>query len=143
MNTFSIGNVEIDIAGYLDTRIEDGTLVAFFPESDFANARFTVVTVMRDGGEVPRAAEKIMEDRAAKIGAKLHIEENFVWYYTVEIASEGTSGSKMHYWFVGMGGHAVVVSCFIDAAQSDSIDARRVLDSILVSVKSIRRKSID
>jgi hypothetical protein len=140
MKTFSIGDTLIDIADFLDTRIEDDTLVAFFPHSDFANARFTIVTVKKDGKEVDKAGENIVRQRAEKLGAELYQEKNFVWYYTSESASEGSPGSLMHYWYIGMGGHVIIASCFIDSAYKDSSDAKRVLDSMLLSIKSIRRK---
>ena len=137
--TFRIGRVLIDVADFLDTRIEQSTLVAYHPESDFANARFSIITVSKDGVEVPCAAEDLMRERAEALGVELHEEDHFVWYYTTDPASEGAPGSMMHYWFVGMGGHAVLVTCFIDDLHNDVAEAKRVLDSISASVMSIRR----
>lgn len=140
MKTFSIGDTLIDIAEFLDTRIEDDTLVAYFPESDFANARFSVVTVKKDGKEVEKAGENIVRERAEKLGAKPNEDDGFVWYYTSEAASEGPPGSLMHYWYIGMGGQVVIASCYVDVSYEDIPETKQVLDSIPISIKSIRRK---
>ncbi len=141
MKTFSLGNTLIDVADFLETRIEEDTLVAYFPESDFANARFSKITLLKDGKEVPDAGREMIEARAAKFGLDLNHEENSVWYYTSLDSTEGAPGSMMHYWYVGIASHVVVVSCFIDSATSDTEDVKRVLKSIPASVKSIRQKS--
>ncbi|MBK8091982.1 MAG: hypothetical protein IPK32_08355 [Verrucomicrobiaceae bacterium] len=140
MKTFSLGNTVIDIADFLETRIEEDTLVAFWPESDFANVRFSKLTLQRDGKEVQNAGKEMIESRAAKFDLALNDEGEIVWYYTTQESSEGAPWSIMHYWYVGLGSHVVIASCFIDSAKADTNEAKQVLDSMLASVRSIRQK---
>src|SRR5438034_90007 len=64
MRTFSIGSTKIDLPGFLETRVENDTLVAFPPRTDFANLRFTVISVTKDGEAVGGAGEKMIRERA-------------------------------------------------------------------------------
>ncbi len=139
MQTFSIGNTRIDLPDFLETRIEDDTLVAFPPHTDFANLRFTLVSVTKEGQEVAGAGEKMIRECAAEAKAQLHESRDRVWYHVTKPASEGSAGSLMHYWYVGMGGHSLVVSCFVDAAQSAHPLAQRVLASVEPAILSFRR----
>src|SRR5262249_10782380 len=134
-----IGGTKIDLPDFLDTRIEDDTLVAFPPRSDFANLRFTVITVTKDGQAVPNAGETMIRERAIEAQAQLHEGSDRVWYNVTEPASEGSAGSLMHYWYVGMDGHLLVVSCFVDAMKSSHPVAQRVLASVEPAVQSFRR----
>lgn len=140
MKTFSLGSTLIDIADFLETRIEEDTLVAFWPGSDFANVRFSKITLQRDGKEVPNAGKDMIESRAAKFGLALTDEGESAWYYTTQESSEGTPGSIIHYWYVGLGAHVVIASCFIDSAQADTDEAKMVFNSMPTSVRSIRQK---
>ena len=110
VQTFSIGRTSIDLPAFLETRVEDGTLVAYPPRTNFANLRYTVISVIKDGKEVANAGDKMIRDRAANAKAKLNEGVDRVWYTSVEKASQGSDGSLMHYWFVGMGGH---VNCIL------------------------------
>jgi len=139
MRTFSIGSTKIDLPDFLETRIEDDTLVAFPPRTDFANLRFTLINVTRDGQPVADAGVKMIRERAAEAKAQLHEGSDRVWYHVTESASEGSAGSLMHYWYVGMDGHTLVVSCFVDATRSSHPVAQRVLASVEPAIHSFRR----
>jgi hypothetical protein len=141
MQTFSIGSTTIDLPGFLETRIEDDTLVAFPPRTDFANLRFTVISMTNYGQEVAGSGERFIRERAAEAKAQLHQSSGRVWYHVSKPASEGSAGSLMHYWYVGMGGYSLVVSCFIDAAQSSNPTAERVLAAVEPAIQSFRRDS--
>jgi hypothetical protein len=138
MQTFSIGSTRIDLPDFLGTRIEDDTLVAYPPHTDFANLRFTVITVSKEGQVVSDAGEQIIRERAIKAGARLHEATGKVWYCVAEPASEGSAGSLMHYWYVGMNGHSLMVSCFVDAAKSGDPVAQRVLAAVVPAIHSFR-----
>ncbi len=45
----------------------------------------------------------------------------------------------MHYWYVGMDAHVLVISCFIDAMESKNTSATRVLDSVSSTIDSFRK----
>ena len=139
MQTFSIGCTAVDLPDFLETRFEEDTLVAYPPRTDFANLRFTVISIKKDGREVAGAGEKLIRKLAAEIKAKLHEENGRVWYQLTDIASEGSAGSQMHYWYVGLGGHSLVVSCFVDASRSTEPMTHRVLASVEPAIQSFRR----
>jgi hypothetical protein len=139
MQTFSIGSTAIDLPDFLETRIEDDTLVAFLPRSDFANLRFTVISVTKEGQEVAGAGERFIRKQATERKAELHEGNDHVWFYVTQPASEGSAGSLMHYWYVGHGGYSLVVSCFVDSARSTDPLAQRVLASVEPAIQSFRR----
>jgi hypothetical protein len=141
MQTFSIGNTVIDLPGFLETRVEDDTLVAFPPHADCANLRFTVISVSKDGKEVAGAAEQMIRERAAEAKAQLHEGTDRVWYHVTEAATEGSPGSLMHYWYVGMGGHSLVASCFVDATNSTNPLTQRVLATVEPAIQSFRKNT--
>jgi hypothetical protein len=76
MRAISIGAVRFDIPDWLDARDDDGTLVAYPPETDYANMRVSVSTIAKDGepssgaGEALLAASrrKSTESSASKTG---------------------------------------------------------------------------
>jgi len=139
VKTFRIGSTAVDLPAFLETRVEDDTLVANPPRANFANLRFTVITVTKDGKEFAGAGERLIRKRAAEAKAELHEGSNRVWYHMTQPASEGSAGSLMHYWYVGMGGRTLVVSCFVDAAKSSDPLAQRVLASVEPAIQSFRR----
>jgi hypothetical protein len=139
MQTFSIGGTAIDLPDFLETRIEDDTLVAYPPRTGFVNLRFTVISVTKKGQEVAGAGEKLIREKAAESKAELHEGNGRVWYRATEPASEGSPGSRMHYWYVGLGGHSLVISCFVEAARSTDPLAQRVLASVEPAIQSFRR----
>jgi hypothetical protein len=139
MQTFSIGKTTLELPAFLETRVENDTLVAYPPGTDFANLRFSVVSITKDGKEVAEAGEKGIRARAAESEAALHDDGDRIWYYVTAPASEGSPGSLVHYWYVGMGGHVLVVSCFVDAAQSSHPLSQRVLASVEPTIRSFKR----
>jgi hypothetical protein len=124
---------------YFETRIEDDTLVAFLPSADFANLRFTVVSVLKDMLEMTDVGVRLVREQAAECNAELHEGNGRVWYHNAEPASEGAVGSLMHYWYVGLGGHFLVISCFVDAAQATDPLTQQVLASVEPAIRSFRR----
>ncbi len=139
MQTFSIGSTAIDLPDFLETRIEDDTLVAYPPRTDFANLRFTIISVTKDGQEVAGAGERLIRKEAAERKTELHEGNDRVWFHVTEPASEGSAGSLMHYWYVGHGGHSLVVSYFVDATRSADPLAQRVLASVEPAIQTFRR----
>ena len=140
MQTFSIGSTAVDLPDFLETRIEEDTLVAYPPRADFANLRFTVTSVTKkDRQEVVSAGERLIRKQAAERKVELHEGNGRVWFRFTEPASEGSAGSLMHFWYVGLGGYFMVVSCFVDAARSTDPLAQRVLASVEPAIQSFRR----
>ena len=139
MQTIAIGNVAFDLADFLDTRDEeDGTLVAYPPFTDFANLRFTVSTIRRDGVPSPGAGERFIRSTAAKEQRELQESSGTVWFSYSDTASEGSTGSTMTYWEVGFGPHMVTISCFVDSADGDPALKQRVFDSVIPTIQSLR-----
>jgi len=141
MQTFLIGDVAFEIPDFLDTRIEeeDGTLVAYLPESDYANLRFTLSTIWRDGELSVGAGDRFIRRTAAKENCDLRETDGKVWFTYAKPATEGSPGSIMTFWEVGLGAHFMVISCFIDSAVGDPVMKQQVLDSVPDSIRSLRR----
>ncbi len=141
MQTFNIGSTTIDLPDVLQTRVEEDTLVAYPPRTDFVVLRLTVVTVTKDGQEVADEGQKTIREGASEAGAELHECAGRVWYHVTGPASQGAPGSLMHYWYVGLGGHTLIASCFVDAAQSNHPISKRVLAAVEPAIDSFRRHS--
>ena len=133
-----IGETIVDIPSMLEWRDDDGTLVAYLPGTNFANLRFTLLTIERKDGNLDGGVRAITR-RAAEDGAKLETSGRKVWYYTTEPASEGSEGSRMHYWRVGMDDHMLVISCFVDSEMQDSAEAASVLSCVQPAIHSFRK----
>lgn len=138
IKTFRMGRLLIDIADFLDARIEQSSLVVCYPESDLVSARFSIISAPNAGAEVPQVVANLIRERAEMAEVELHEEEQLVWYHTSEPADEEAPGSLVHSWVAGVGGHMVVVTCSIEDLPEDEAVAERVLQSISTSVQSIR-----
>lgn len=86
----------VDLPDFLETRIEEDTLVAYPPRTDFANLRFTVISVTKDGREIAGAGERLIRGQAAESRAELHGGNGRVWYHVAEPTSEG--GNQIFLW---------------------------------------------
>jgi hypothetical protein len=139
VQTIHIGGTAINLPDFLETRVEDDTLVACPPRTYFVILRLTVVTVTKDGQEVADEGQETIREGASEAQAELHESADKVWYHLIQPASEGTPGSLMHYWYVGLGGHTLIVSCFVDAAKSNHPLSGRVLAAVEPAIDSFRR----
>ena len=140
MQTFEIGETLIDIPDFLETRDDDGTLVAFPPETDFANLRFSVISVRKnDGTPSSGAGERHIRKKAREADAELTETNGKLWYHSIKPSSEGSDGSLMHYWFVGMDAFSMVVSCFVDFEERENPMTQRVLDAVMPAIESFRK----
>jgi len=96
-------HVKFEIFSDLDYRDEEGTLIAYAPDTDFAILRCSVNSVFRKGGEVLEVAEREIPELAAKAGATHEIiGDKFV--VRTQKASSQDSESTVHFWHVGLGG---------------------------------------
>jgi hypothetical protein len=139
MRAISIGAVNFDIPDWLDARDDDGTLVAYPPETDYANLRVSVSTIAtEDGKPLVDAGERITRSIAANEQRELHAEDGKVWYSYSQPASEGSLGSTITFWHVGVGAHTAVVSYFIDSQKGDSVTKERVMHTVIPLIQSFR-----
>jgi hypothetical protein len=140
MQTVVLGDTAVDIPSFLEWRDDDGTMVAYLPRTDYANLRFTLLSVKNDAGAyVPEAGARSIMRRCKEAGAVLENKQGKVWFYSQEQASEGSSGSVMHYWYVGMDAHMLIISCFIDSKESANPNATKVLASVPATIDSFRQ----
>jgi hypothetical protein len=140
VQTVLLGDTAIDIPAFLTWRDDDGTLVAYVPNTDYANLRFSLLSVTNDAGNyVPGAGTRSIMRRCKEAGAALQDEDGKVWFYSQAAASEGSPGSLVHFWHVGMDAHVLVISCFIDSAEAENPAARKVLASVPATIDSFRR----
>jgi hypothetical protein len=138
MPTLSIGAVSFDVPEFLDLRDDDGTLVAYPPASDYANVRVSVSTIAKDGEPSPGAGERITRSIAAKEQRELSEEDGKVWYSYSQPASDGSTGSTITFWHIGLGAHTIVVSCFIDSVEGEPVMKNRVMDAVIPLIQSFR-----
>jgi hypothetical protein len=81
MPSIQIGETVIDIASTLDWRIDEGTVVAYLPETDFANLRFSLLSVRDDDGNLVRGAGvRSVTNRCAEFEANLERSGHTVWF---------------------------------------------------------------
>ena len=98
-----IGDTAIDISSSLEWRDEEGTVVAYLPETDFANLRFTVLSIRDPRGHlIADGGVLAVTNRCADFDERLEGSEGQVWFHYTKPATEGSNGSLMHYWYVGM-----------------------------------------
>jgi hypothetical protein len=68
MSAISIGAVKFEIPDWLDARNDDGILVAYPPETDYANLRISVSTIATEDGKpslaLPRESSAALRRRS-------------------------------------------------------------------------------
>jgi hypothetical protein len=139
VQTILLGDTAIEIPSFLEWRDDDGTLVAYLPETDYANLRFSLLSIKKDGGDVPEAGVQDITRRCKEAGAVLESKNGKVWFYEQTRATEGSDGSVMHYWYVGLDAHLLIVSCFVDAKEAKNPNTVRVLGSVPAAIDSFRK----
>jgi hypothetical protein len=139
MQTFVIDGVAFDIPEFLDTRVEeDRTFLAYIPFSDHANLRFTVSTVTMRGVPAPAAVEQIIHRIATEEGCELQEEDSKIWLTYSKPTSDGSPGSTITFWEIAFGSQMLTISCFLDSTKGDPVQKRRVLDSVVPCIQSLR-----
>ncbi len=108
VQTIWLNDTAIDIPPFLEWRDDDGTLVAYLPKTDYANLRFSLISIKNDaGGYVPEAGVQTIMRRCEEAGAVLESKNGKVWFYKQEEATEvrkgapcitGTLGWTRMYW---------------------------------------------
>lgn len=140
MNTFEIGDTLIDLPEFLETRIDDDTLVAHPPETDYANLRFTLLSVRKEDGSLSHGAgERSIRKSAEESNSEIVEYEGKIWFNMMKPSSEGSHGSMMHYWHVGMDAYSLIVSCFVDSSEVDNPTTKKVLNAAILAIKSFRK----
>lgn len=138
MPAISIGAVNFELPDWLDARDDDGTLVAYPPRTDFANLRISVSTIATEDGRLsPGTGERIVRSIAAKEQKEVHRGDGKVWYSYSQPASEGSRGSVITFWKVGVGAHIVLVSCFLDLEEGDPATKQRVMKAVDPLIRSL------
>ena len=137
--TFKMADVLIDIPNFLATRDDSGTLVAYPPNTDFANIRVSVISILKDGKGVPNAGKTSVETRAKELGAQLNQTDHKIWCYAKEPSSE-VPGSTIHFWYVALDADVVAISLFIDSKEEANPLTERVWKSVPKIIESLRKK---
>ena len=139
MMTIQLGDTAIDIPSRLEWRDDDGTLVAYLPQTDFANLRFSLLSTRDQAGNpVAGAGVRSVKNSCAEANGKLQTNGDTVWYSYTKPASEGAEGSLMYFWSVGMDAYQLIISCFVDATMQDSAETAFVLSSVEPTIRSFR-----
>ena len=136
--TIQMDHVMFEIFSDLGYRDEEGTLVAFVPEQDFANLRCSVTSIFQKGAEVREVAEREIPEIAEKAGTK-HVTVGEKFVARTKKTSSQDPESTVHFWHVGLGGHIAILSVFIDHRFVQDPRAKHVLDCAELLVQSFRR----
>lgn len=140
MQVIQIGETAIDIPSMLDWRDDEGTVVAYLPETDFANLRFSLLSVRDESGNlIADAGGPFVTKRCAEFDAHLEAADQLVWFHYTKPATEGSQGSLMHYWYVGMNAYVLIISCFIEATMEGDPNTALVLSSVEPTIRSFRK----
>jgi hypothetical protein len=139
IQTIQLTDTSIDIPAFLQTRTDDGTLVASPPRTDFVNLRFTTLTVYKDHKRVPGAGINHVNAMADEEHLTLQRFADKVWCDKEEQATEGSPGSRIHFWYVGLDEHLLIVSCFVDASRKDDDLTKRVFGAVVPAIHSFRK----
>ncbi len=138
LRTLQLGGVLVDIFRDLTFRDDQGTLVAYVPNTDFANLRCSVISILKDGKEIAGAAESEVREKAEQAGGAVEEKDGKIVFDVVKPSSEDPK-STVHYWYVGMGGHYVIVTLFLDQAYVDDPRSKRVRETVDLLIRSLRR----
>jgi hypothetical protein len=138
MREITIGGVGLELPDWLDARDDDGTLVAYPSQSDYANVRVTVSTIAKDGQPSTGAGERITRSVAAKEQRDLQEKDGKVWYTYSKAASDGSPSSTITFWHVGLDAYMIVVSCFLDSMVGETATKKRVIDLVVPLIQSFR-----
>ncbi len=138
LRTLQLGNVLVDIFRDLAFRDDKGTLVAYAPDTDSANLRCSVISILKNGKEIAGAGESEVREKADQGGGAVEERHGKIVFYVVKPSSEDPK-STIHYWYVGMGGHYVIVTLFLDHAYVDDPRSKHVRESVDLLIRSLRR----
>ena len=138
LRTLQLGSVLVDIFRDLAFRDDKGTLVAHVPDTDFANLRCSVISILKNGREIAGAGESEVREKADQAGGAAIDRDGKIVFDVVNPSSEDPK-STVHYWYVGMGGHYVIVTLFLDHAYVDDPRSKHVRDSVDLLIRSLRR----
>jgi len=137
MTTIRMSGIALEIDDALEWRDDDGTLVAYLPETDFANLRISLMTIAKEGNPVAGGGTRLLRREAERQHAEVRELGEKLWCHYVEPSSQGAPGSSMHYWYVGIDAHFIIISCFVDADFSSDERTGLVLSSIPALLASI------
>lgn len=138
LRTLQLGRVLVDIFSDLAFRDDKGTLVAYVPDTNFANLRCSVISILKNGKEIVGAGESEVREKAEQADGAVEERDGKIVFDVVKPSSEDPK-STVHYWYVGMGGHYVIVTLFLDHAYVDDPRSKHVRESVDLLIKSLRR----
>ena len=69
----------------------------------------------------------------------IDISSSLEWRDEEGAVAQGSNGSLMHYWYVGMDAYMLIVSCFVEATMQDDPQTAHVLSSVEPAIRSFRR----
>ena len=136
--TLQLDQVTFEIFADLEYRDEKGTLVAYAPNTDFANLRLSVTSIFKKGVEVFEVAEREIPELAKNGGGTCDVVGDKFVFRTKEASSEDPE-STIFFWYVGLGGHIAVLSVFVDHRSAEDPRAKHVLACAELLVQSFRR----
>lgn len=140
--TLQMDQVSFEIFSDLEYRDDDGTLVVFPPDVDFANLSCSVTSIFREGVELREVAEQEIPELAAEAGVPYEVFEDKFVLHTLKPSSEDAK-STIHFWHVGLGGHIAIISVYIDYRFANDPQAKRMLECADLLIRTFRRSEND
>ena len=136
--TFQMSGLFVSVWRELETRDDEGTLVAHIPNTDFANLRCSTIQITDSGKEILGAGSDAVREKAELVGVAIIVDGEKT-LCTYSSPSSQDLRDAVQYWHVGLGGNVAIVSLFIDHRfQNDArIDLMRAAATDLVD--SVRR----
>ena len=136
--TFQMSGLYVSVLRELAYRDDEGTLVAYFPETDFANLRCSTICVTKSGSEVLEAGSETVREKAESHGVSVEKDGEKLFCSFTEASSEDER-DEVQYWYVGIGGNVAIVSLFVSHDRRDDPRTRRMREAAHSLVRSIRR----
>ena len=136
--TFQMSGLYVSVLRELAYRDDEGTLVAYFPDTDFANLRCSTISITKNGSEVLDAGPDTVREKAESSGVRVEKDgEKFLCSF-VEPSSEDDR-DEVQYWYVGIGGNVAIISLSVSHDYRDDPRAGRMREAAHSLVSSIRR----
>jgi hypothetical protein len=124
----------------LHVRDDKGTLVASFPNTDFANLRCSTMQVTKAGQEVSEAGYESVREKAESVGAAV-TKDGDKALCTYSAPSSQDSQDTVQYWHIGIGGNIAIVSLFVDHRFESDARVNQMRAAAIDLVDSVRHAS--
>ena len=134
------GTLLVDLPSFLLVeQEEDDIVLAYVPRKDYANLRFTILTIQTEDPTAARGEESVRKKALEKGSGVLEYGNKICLAYEDQSQQDGVP-IVMKYWEVGMKNSLIIVSCCIDKDKLHDSIAIRVVNAVPGIIRSMRRQ---